>query len=102
MIDLFDDDESNSESLTEEPLSSSADEMHPLGQYCLTDHNSSMQMHIHPYLTIIIDGEEFAIPSNAGIGTETCPNAMHMTHTHDESGKLHVNYTGRSSSAGVL
>ena len=95
MIDLFDDEESEkSESSTEEPLSSTADEMHPLGQYCLTDHNSSMQMHIHPYLTIIIDGEEFPIPSNAGIGTQTCPNAMHMTHTHDESGKLHVeNYT---------
>ena len=51
-------------------------------------------MHIHPNLTIIIDGEQVEIPENAGIYTETCPNAMHMTHTHDNSGKLHVeNYT---------
>ena len=45
-------------------------------------------------MTIVIDGEEFEIPSNAGIDTDTCPSAMHMTHTHDNTGKLHVeNYT---------
>ena len=31
---------------------------------------------------------------NAVIDTDTCPSAMHMTHTHDNTGKLHVeNYT---------
>ena len=98
MINVFDDDKEEQveeqNPVDEPPLSSTADEMHPFGNYCLLDHNSSMQMHIHPYLTIIIDGEEYEIPSNAGIDTDTCPGAMHMTHTHDNSGKLHVeNYT---------
>ena len=98
MINVFDDDKEEQveeqNPVDEPPLSSTADEMHPFGNYCLLDHNSSMQMHIHPYLTIIIDGEEYEIPSNAGIDTDTCPSAMHMTHTHDDSGKLHVeNYT---------
>ncbi len=96
MINLFADDEVNlvedqPESL--EPLSSTADVMHPFGEYCLDSHNS-IGMHIHPTLAIIIDGEQFEIPENAGIYTDTCPNAMHMTHTHDNTGKLHVeNYT---------
>lgn len=81
------------QSETVQPLPSTADEMHPFGEYCLDSHNS-IAMHIHPNLTIIIDGEQVEIPENAGIYTETCPNAMHMTHTHDNSGKLHVeNYT---------
>ncbi|MBB69720.1 MAG: hypothetical protein CMB28_01260 [Euryarchaeota archaeon] len=98
MINVFDDNEEVQADqqipTQQQPSGSTADEMHPFGKYCLTDHNSSMQMHIHPYLTIVIDGEEYDIPSNAGIDTETCPSAMHMTHTHDNSGKLHVeNYT---------
>ena len=32
------------------------------------------------------------LPSNAGIDTDTCPSAMHMTHTHDDS----ENYTWRT------
>ena len=82
MINVFDDDKEEQvveQTLAEAPLTSTADEMHPFGNYCLTDHNSSMQMHIHPYLTIIIDGQEYEIPSNAGIDTDTCPSAMHMT-----------------------
>jgi hypothetical protein len=65
-----------------------ADEMHPLGEGCLTTHD--VAMHFHPYLTILIDGEEYLIPENTGIYTETCPEGMHMTHTHDASGKIHV------------
>tara|TARA_B100000925_G_scaffold276515_1_gene243711 strand:- start:15 stop:578 length:564 start_codon:yes stop_codon:yes gene_type:complete len=96
MIDLISDEKSeqveDKEQITK--ISSTADEMHPFGEYCLTEHGESVQMHIHPYLTIIIDGEEQEIPKDAGIYTETCPNAMHMVHTHDNTGKLHVeNYT---------
>ena len=72
----------------EKPLTNTADEMHPLGNECLTTHD--VAMHFHPYLTILIDGEEYLIPEESGIDTETCPQAMHMTHTHDDSGKLHV------------
>jgi len=88
---VADSDRSNSSA---SELFSTADETHPLGAYCLTDHDSSMQMHIHPYLTIVIDGTEYEIPANAGIDTEICPGVMHMVHTHDTTGKLHVeNYT---------
>jgi hypothetical protein len=72
-----------------EPLNNSADEMHPLGEICLNGHDG-MAMHFHPYLTILIDGEEYIIPENTGIDTTTCPEAMHMTHTHDATGKIHV------------
>ena len=83
MINLIDDKNSS-----ESPLVNTSDDMHPLGEECLTTHD--VAMHFHPYLTIIIDGEEYEIPENAGIYTETCPEAMHMTHTHDTSGKIHV------------
>ena len=78
-------DQNNSTNVT---LTSTSDEMHPLGSQCLTTHD--VEMHFHPYLTIIIDGDEFLIPQNTGIYTQTCPEAMHMTHTHDDTGKLHV------------
>lgn len=65
-----------------------SDEMHALGKSCLDNHD--VVMHFHPYLNIFIDGEEYQIPENTGIDTKTCPQAMHMTHTHDGSGKIHV------------
>lgn len=83
VIDLIDNNET-----TALELSNTADEMHPYGQECLENHD--VEMHFHPYLTIIIDGDEFAIPENTGIYTQTCPEGMHMTHTHDASGKIHV------------
>ena len=91
VINMIGDSESNAEPLDDtpvEPLISSADEMHPLGSECLTTHD--VAMHFHPYLTIIIDGDEYSIPESTGIDTTTCPEAMHMTHTHDTSGKIHV------------
>ena len=83
VINLLDESES-----VEKPLTNTTDEMHPLGKECLTTHD--VAMHFHPYLTILIDGEEYLIPKDSGIDTETCPQAMHMTHTHDDTGKIHV------------
>ena len=71
----------------EERIDTSA-EMHPLGEECLNTHD--VAMHFHPNLIIIIDGEQIVIPTDTGIDTETCPGAMHMTHTHDDTGKIHV------------
>jgi len=71
------------------PLSNTSDEMHPLGKQCLSSHDG-VEMHFHPFLTILIDDEEFTIPKDTGISTSTCNNAMHMTHTHDTTGKIHV------------
>ena len=82
-INLFDEDSESPAS-----LNNTSDEMHPLGMECL-DHEG-LAMHFHPYLTILIDGNEYSIPGNTGIDTDVCKGAMHMTHTHDDSGKIHV------------
>ena len=83
-INLIGGSESNSE-----PLTSTSEEMHPLGEICLNGQDV-IAMHIHPSLTIRIDGDIFPIAQDTGIDTQTCPGAMHMTHTHDATGKLHV------------
>lgn len=45
-------------------------------------------MHIHPQLKIVIDGRERAIPSDIGVA----PGCMRPIHTHDESGKIHLEF----------
>lgn len=59
-----------------------------LAHQCLDDHGQ-VGAHFHPYLTIKIDGDEVLIPTNTGIATDEC-DGMHFAHTHDDSGKLHV------------
>lgn len=51
---------------------------------CTTD--MATQFHIHPHLTILINGVNQEIPANIGI-TAGCMNALH---THDANGELHV------------
>lgn len=43
-------------------------------------------MHIHPHLTIRINGQDQVIPANIGITA----NGLSPIHTHDATGKLHV------------
>ncbi len=45
--------------------------------------------HIHPTLTIIIDGQNLPIPTGIGLG----PNGNLPIHTHDTSGFLHIEST---------
>jgi len=61
---------------------------HELATECLESH-SNLSQHFHPYLSLYVDGKQVAIEANAGIGTEVC-DGMHVVHTHDSSGKLHV------------
>jgi len=44
------------------------------------------QYHIHPELSIVINGTPVAIPHNLGVG----PTGMTAIHTHDEDGVVHV------------
>jgi uncharacterized Fe-S cluster-containing protein len=53
---------------------------------CLTNGHANLADHIHPWLTITIDGEEQVIPANVGID----PGCMSEIHTHDDTGELHV------------
>jgi len=61
----------------------------PLSNQCLTGH-SNLAMHIHPWLNLTISETKIPIPENMGIDTFACPNAMHLLHTHDDTGKLHI------------
>jgi hypothetical protein len=44
------------------------------------------EFHIHPKLSIIINGESQVIPANIGI----TPLCMKSLHTHDATGEIHV------------
>lgn len=51
-------------------------------------HSQSLSMHIHPNLQININGAPYAIPANIGVS----PSCMMAIHTHDETGKIHLEY----------
>lgn len=48
--------------------------------------HQNLQQHIHSDLIITIHGEKQVIPANIGIGA----NLMRPTHTHDSTGKIHI------------
>lgn len=56
---------------------------------CLGSHSSGIS-HTHSSLSIIIQGEEISIPQNIGIQDSVCPNGMRGVHTHDDTGRLHI------------
>ena len=61
----------------------------PLAEQCLDSHQN-LAMHIHPFLNISIRGSQVIIPSGMGIDSSACPEKMHLLHTHDDTGKLHI------------
>lgn len=70
---------------------STADSPDPLALECL-DH-SGLARHDHVTLKIFIDGNPYTIESAIGIQTDVCngdENYMHTIHTHDDTGRLHV------------
>lgn len=52
------------------------------------EHGSTISMHIHPQLSIVVDGENVEIPANIGIA-EDCMRAIH---THDATGTIHLEF----------
>tara|TARA_B100000900_G_scaffold416232_1_gene450354 strand:- start:7050 stop:7541 length:492 start_codon:yes stop_codon:yes gene_type:complete len=56
---------------------------------CLGSHSSDIS-HTHSSLSIIINGNEQYIPQNVGIQDSKCPDGMRGIHTHDDSGRLHI------------
>ena len=56
---------------------------------CLSSHSSGIS-HTHSTLSIFIDGDEISIPQNIGIQDSVCPDGMRGIHTHDDSGRLHI------------
>ncbi|MDA2922846.1 hypothetical protein MYX07_06310 [Patescibacteria group bacterium AH-259-L07] len=56
-------------------------------QECVT--HGRLGMHIHPNLSIFINGEKQDIPANTGIVSAAC---FRPIHTHDASGELHIEF----------
>jgi hypothetical protein len=50
----------------------------------------SGQFHIHSHLSIFVDGEQRAIPGNVGIIEDATTDCHYYIHTHDHSGKIHI------------
>ena len=70
---------------------STADNPDPIALECL-DH-SGLARHDHSNLKIYLDGQQRLIPANVGINSEICNGEsenMHAVHTHDSTGKLHI------------
>lgn len=61
----------------------------PRSEQCLDSH-ANLAMHTHPFMELTVNNTQVPIPSDLGIDTTACPGAMHLLHTHDTSGKLHV------------
>ena len=55
-------------------------------EHCIGGHTEALESHYHPSVMVIIDGEQIPIPTDVGVQT----GCMRMVHTHDDSGKLHV------------
>lgn len=55
------------------------------GVDCLPAHAQAV-LHIHPVLTVIVDGAKETVPADVGI----VPFCMAELHTHDASGTIHV------------
>jgi hypothetical protein len=54
-------------------------------EVCLQSHSENM-LHYHATLSIVIRGENQVIPTDSGV----IPGCMRGIHTHDDTGKLHI------------
>ena len=61
----------------------------PIEETCLGSHSSDIS-HTHSSLSIFINGNEQYISQNIGIQDSECPDGMRGIHTHDDSGRLHI------------
>jgi len=71
------------------PPFNTADKRHALADECVGGH-SGLEEHYHPMIYISVLGEEVEIPGNVGLNDPGC--SMRPLHTHDTSGKIHVEF----------
>lgn len=72
-----------------EPPFSTADKRHALANECIGGHNSLAE-HYHPVVVLSVLGEDVEIPNDVGLNDQGCN--MRPLHTHDNSGKIHVEF----------
>jgi len=54
-------------------------------------HGKVSAMHWHPHLTITVDGKNVVVPKDIGVESHSSDTEkMRILHTHDDSGKIHV------------
>lgn len=58
---------------------------------CLPNGHQQLALHVHPFISIFVDGVQEPIPANIGINS-ACMSEMH---THDPSGEIHVETVSR-------
>jgi len=91
-VDDTPDETSNETSNTNESQASTADSPDPLALDCVE--HGELPRHDHVTLQVFIDGSAYTVESDIGIRTDVCTgddsNSMHTIHTHDDTGKLHV------------
>ena len=46
--------------------------------------------HVHAHVSVFLNGEAKSIPADIGIVRKTSGNCFYAIHTHDKSGKIHV------------
>lgn len=46
--------------------------------------------HVHTHVSIFLDGVQLALPGNVGIHPQQPQRCFYLIHTHDKSGKVHV------------
>ena len=81
----------SSNTSSNESSNSTADSPDPLALECL-DHDG-LARHDHVTLQIFIDENPHTVEAAIGIHTDVCngnENNMHAVHTHDDTGRLHV------------
>ncbi len=57
---------------------------------CLVNGHQFLAQHIHPTLSITVDGKPEPVPMNLGL----TGNCMAEVHTHDEAGVIHIESVG--------
>lgn len=76
-----------------DPLYNSADDRHAIADDCIGSHgdaNNPLVSHYHATLRISVLGENVDVPSTVGRPDGDCN--MRPLHTHDETGKIHLEF----------
>lgn len=75
------------------PPFSTADDRHALANECIGGHGDEsdpLVAHYHAIVVISVLGEQVEIPGNVGLNDPGC--TMRPLHTHDTSGKIHIEF----------
>ena len=72
------------------PPFSTADERHALANDCIGSHDGGLAEHYHATVRISVLGQDIAVPDDVGLNDNGC--SMRPLHTHDASGKIHLEF----------